>query len=64
MGGRELGLLECVEEISRDRPDSAGVSLSTEDPRNVPLYEHFGYRITGHARVAPELESWGFFRAH
>ena len=64
--GRGLArrLLERVEQISRGRPDSAGVTLSTEDPRNLPLYEHFGYRITGHARVAPELESWGFFRAH
>ena len=39
-----------------------GVTLTTEDPSNVPLYEHFGYQVVGHARVAPGLESWGFFR--
>jgi GNAT superfamily N-acetyltransferase len=63
--GQGLGrlLLEQVHELSRASADSQGVSLTTEDPRNVPLYRHFGYRVTGHAQVAPELESWGFFRS-
>ena len=26
------------------------------------LYEHFGYRVVGHASVPPRLETWGFFR--
>lgn len=55
-------LLERVHALSRERADSEGVTLTTEDARNVPLYEHFGYRLTGHARIAPELETWGFFR--
>jgi hypothetical protein len=38
------------------------VTLSTEDPANVPLYQHFGYQVTGHTRVAPALEAWVFFR--
>jgi hypothetical protein len=37
------------------------VSLTTEVPQNVRLYEHFGYEVVGHARVSPELETWGLF---
>ena len=55
-------LLDAVHAISSDDPASCGVTLTTEDPRNVPLYQHFGYRIAGHARVDGHLESWGFFR--
>jgi hypothetical protein len=38
------------------------VTLTTEDPVNVPLYQRFGYRILGHVEVGADLESWGFFR--
>ncbi len=55
-------LLARVHALSRDRADSEGVTLTTEDARNLPLYRHFGYRVTGHARIAPGLETWGFFR--
>jgi GNAT superfamily N-acetyltransferase len=55
-------LLDRVHEFSRDRPDSQGVTLTTENPANVELYRHFGYQLTGHVRIAPELESWGMFR--
>jgi GNAT superfamily N-acetyltransferase len=63
--GRGLGsrLLDAVHEISRRDPASAGVSLSTEDPKNVPLYQHCGYEITSHERVSDYLETWIFFRA-
>lgn len=62
--GRGMGrlLIDHVHAISRQTPDSRGVTLSTEDPANVPLYEHLGYRIIGHAGIAPGLETWGFFR--
>lgn len=55
-------LLEHVHRISRETSGSEGVTLTTEDQRNVTFYERVGYEITGHARVAPELETWGFFR--
>ena len=58
-GGR---LLEHVHAMSAKDPRFEGVSLTTEDPGNVPLYESFGYEITGHARVADGIESWAFFR--
>jgi GNAT superfamily N-acetyltransferase len=62
--GRGLGgrLLREVHELSRLDPGSTGVSLTTEDPKNVPLYQHCGYEIVAHDRVSPELETWGFFR--
>ena len=62
--GTGLGrlLMEEVHRLSRDDPRSQGVTLCTERRGNIPFYERFGYRITGHARVAPELETWAFFR--
>jgi GNAT superfamily N-acetyltransferase len=63
--GRGLArpLLERVQNLSRELPESRGVTLTTEDPGNVPLYRHFGYEIVGQRPVAPGLETWGFFRA-
>ena len=62
--GRGLGrrLLDEVHAMSVGDPQSTGVTLSTEDPKNVPLYEHVGYRVIGHERVTPDLETWSFFR--
>jgi len=55
-------LLEAVHEVAAAHPDSSGVSLTTEHAPNVALYEHFGYRRLGHARIAPGFESWVMFR--
>lgn len=55
-------LMERVQELSKNTPGSLGVTLSTEDPKNVPLYEHCGYRVIGHARVGDALETWLLFR--
>jgi GNAT superfamily N-acetyltransferase len=62
--GRGLGrvLLERVHVMSRENPESQGVSLTTESAENVPFYQHLGYRLVGHDRIGPGLESWGFFR--
>jgi ribosomal protein S18 acetylase RimI-like enzyme len=60
--GRGRLLLDHVHELSRDDPRSAGVSLSTENSRNVALYEHVGYVVRGHAIVSPELETWALYR--
>ena len=62
--GNGLGrlLLDRVHEHSRSDPASEGVSLTTEDPRNVPLYLKMGYEVVGHAEVVSGFETWGFFR--
>jgi GNAT superfamily N-acetyltransferase len=60
--GHARRLIDHLHAMSESDVSSRGVSLSTENPRNVPLYEHFGYRIVGHERVG-EIETWGFFRA-
>jgi GNAT superfamily N-acetyltransferase len=62
--GRGLArvLLERVHAMSRERPDSRGVTLSTESARNVALYRHLGYRVVGQATIAPGVETWDFFR--
>jgi GNAT superfamily N-acetyltransferase len=64
MHGTKLGrkLLDEVQEISRQTPGSQGVSLTTELPRNVELYQHMGYAVTGHVQVTPEMETWALFR--
>lgn len=54
-------LLEAVHELSRQDPASRGVALTTELPRNVQLYEHFGYRLSDRVELEG-LTSWGFFR--
>lgn len=51
-------LLRHVQRLAETDPDSAGVTLSTEVRFNVTLYEHFGYRPLGYARVAAGLETW------
>ena len=60
--GVARALIETVHRMSREDPTSTGVTLTTEDEANVPLYEHLGYRVVGHAEVVPGLETWGFFR--
>jgi ribosomal protein S18 acetylase RimI-like enzyme len=62
--GRGFGraLLEAVHYLSAQDPRSSGVTLTTEDPRNLSLYEKFGYRPLGHSRVSEDLESWSLYR--
>ncbi len=62
--GNGLGrrLVEHVIELADEHPESQGVSLTTEVETNIPFYQRLGFRITGHAQVAPGFESWGFFR--
>ena len=55
-------LLEAVHKVASGDPQSAGVGLTTERPENLPFYERFGYKVVGHARVGPDLETWGLFR--
>jgi ribosomal protein S18 acetylase RimI-like enzyme len=54
-------LLRAVHERSEVDPRSAGVALDTQNPRNVALYERFGYRVTREDDVGP-LHSWCMFR--
>jgi hypothetical protein len=54
--------MAAVHAAASDDPQSAGVSLTTERAENLKFYERFGYTVVGHARVDPELETWGLFR--
>ena len=60
--GHARTLLDAAHVFADADPDSRGVSLSTELARNLSLYEHFGYRVTSHARVSDALETWTLFR--
>jgi len=60
--GRGLGrlLLGAVRDLAEAEPSWSGVSLTTEHPRNVDLYQHFGYEVVGHATWGPH-ETWGMY---
>ena len=60
--GLSRTLLAAVHDVGYADATSSGTSLTTELATNVPLYEHFGYRVQGHARVTSSLETWGMFR--
>jgi GNAT superfamily N-acetyltransferase len=62
--GRGLArpLLEAAIEIAARDAKSAGLTLTTETPANVRLYEHFGFEVFGHVEIATGLETWGLFR--
>lgn len=55
-------LLEAVHQLSQADSQSAGVTLTTENPDNVGLYKYFGYELVGEAEVGPGLRTWGFYR--
>ncbi len=54
-------LLEHIQAMSEADPVSTGVTLSTEDPSNVPYYERVGYHVTAEAHVG-EIHTWSMFR--
>lgn len=58
--GYAVQLMTEVKEMSIADPASSGVCLSTEDPKNVALYERFGFKIISEANV-DELHSWCMF---
>ena len=55
-------LLDEVHGMAAAHPRSAGVSLTTEDPRNVEIYRHVGYEVTAEGEIPGGLRSWGMFR--
>lgn len=56
-------LLDAVHAHSVHQSDSAGVTLSTENPQNLSLYKHFGYTILGEGAVADAFTTWELYRA-
>jgi len=62
--GRGLArpLLEAAIEVASRDATSAGLTLTTETPANVRLYQHFGFEVFGHGQITTELETWGLFR--
>jgi ribosomal protein S18 acetylase RimI-like enzyme len=55
-------LLQRIQHLSAADPSSNGVFLDTEDVKNVALYQHLGYVLTGESDIEG-LHSWHFFRA-
>jgi ribosomal protein S18 acetylase RimI-like enzyme len=60
--GHGRALLEAVHDRSKRHPHSTGVCLETENPNNVPFYEHLGYRVIARNTLA-DIEIATLFRA-
>jgi len=56
-------IIEEVQRMSETHPTSKGVCLCTEDPPNVPLYEHIGYKVISEADVG-DIHTWAMFRGN
>ncbi len=54
-------LLERLHADCQAHPDSSGVALDTSNPRNIGLYEKFGYRVVEELGL-PGLKAWYMFR--
>ena len=61
--GRGLGrrLLDEAFALTIADPTSSGVSLTTEEPVNVAIYQHLGYDVVGRVPVL-DMQTWGLFR--
>jgi len=55
-------LLEALHARSERHPHSTGVCLETENPKNVPFYEHLGYQVIARNTLA-DFEITTLFRA-
>ncbi len=62
--GRGIGrtLLAEVHRRAGQAEGIVGVSLTTQSPRNVELYERAGYEVTAHGWIGGEVESWAMLR--
>jgi len=60
--GYGRALLETIHKLSEQHPQSTGIWLETANPNNIPLYEHFGYHITGRGRIGKTAEAIMMFR--
>ena len=56
-------LIEKLIEVSESDSNSHGISLSTEKKENIPIYEHFGFKVIGDADIE-ELHTWCMYRAY
>lgn len=60
--GYARALIDAVHQLSDTHPTSIGVSLDTGNPINIPMYEHFGYRIVAKTQLE-DLDLWCMLRS-
>jgi GNAT superfamily N-acetyltransferase len=61
--GHARTLLAAVRDRSRADRWSTGIGITTYSEANVKLYEHLGFRVTGH-RSERGTQCWGLFTEH
>jgi ribosomal protein S18 acetylase RimI-like enzyme len=54
-------LLQVLHKMSEAHPTSTGIWLDTENPRNLPWYQRFGYQIRALTQLG-DVQIWGMFR--
>jgi GNAT superfamily N-acetyltransferase len=61
---RGLGrvLLDEVHRMAEGTPGVRGVTLTTEDPVNVGIYERLGYVVRARQALVDGITTWGLFR--
>ena len=57
-------LMENIHSMSTNDDQSQGVTLTTENEKNISFYEHLGYQVVGTAAVSDSMRSWGFYRVN
>jgi ribosomal protein S18 acetylase RimI-like enzyme len=59
--GHTRALLDAFHALADAHPASTGIATDTENPANVPMYEHFGYRVVAQEHIGP-VHVWCLFR--
>jgi ribosomal protein S18 acetylase RimI-like enzyme len=64
--GKGIGrqLLEEIQRMSEEHPESIGVALDTENPPNLDFYQRCGYVIVAEHRLEDAITVWNLFRAN
>lgn len=59
--GHGAALMRAVHAMSSAHPTATGIFLDTENPANLPFYQHLGYAIVGET-VLDTITLWGMYR--
>lgn len=62
--GRGYGrqLLDHVAKIAQETPEVSGIWLDSPNPKNVTMYEHFGYEATNDVTISGDVGTTVMFR--
>jgi GNAT superfamily N-acetyltransferase len=59
--GYGMVLMHATHSFARETPDVKGIWLDTENPRNLPWYQHLGYEVRA-KNTMDEISIWGMYK--